>query len=328
MTPFPPVPLPAPQFSSQSISVTDGGQTLTRQFLIHVPLRPIAQRTPMPAVIAFHGANQIAKDMALHWKSVIDHHEMVVVCPQGTTDATTNRTHWIDAGEGDTSVPTTDLAFVAALLDWLESTGDVDMDRVYASGFSNGAGMTWQLAMLNDFVKRFKGYAPVSSHGTQRAKLRLGDKAALETPKPLIYTHGTADDNWSTVAGGEQQMLPPDVVARWVARNHARHAGAPTVYFCPPAGNLPATDDSERLYRPIHPTAIEQIYLPDPNISHSKAVCFITILNGAHSWPLTGSDGSGRGLVCRDIDLTKRIIAFWNTYAGMGLPAPPNWRQC
>lgn len=312
-----PIPQPAPLFSDRSIVVTDGHSKRTRQFLIHRPVRPSGQNTPMPAVIAFHGAAQMASEMAEHWTSVIALHDIVVICPQGLVDPANNRTHWLDAGQGDTRVPTTDLAFVDALLDWLASTGHVDMNRVYASGFSNGAGMTWQLAMLDDFVNRFQGFAPVSSHGTQRAKLRLGDANARRTPKPLIYTHGTADDNWSTVVNGEQQLLPPDVVARWVERNHALAAGAPTVYSCPSADAAP-----------INPTAIEQLYMPDSADLSSKAVCFITILNGAHCWPLTGTDGSGRGLVCRDIDLSKRIIAFWNSYAGMGLPTSPFWKQC
>jgi poly(3-hydroxybutyrate) depolymerase len=213
-------------------------------------------------------------------------------------------------------VPRTDLAFVDAVLDWLAATGKVDMDRVYASGFSNGAAMTWQLAMLDHSINCFRGLAPVSHEGYHLAKAALGDPIALQTPKPLIYTHGTADDNWSKVINDEQQLLPPDVVALWVTRNHALDAGTPVVYACSPAE------------RAINPTAIEQLYLPNPVFMTSTAVSFITILNGSHGWPLTGADPTGRGLVCRDIDLSKRIVAFWNTYAGMGLPTSPSWRQC
>ena len=45
----------------------------------------------------------------------------------------------------------------------------------------------------------------------------------------------------------------------------------------------------------------------------------MTVVNGSHAWPLTGGDPTGRRLVTHDVDWTKRIVSFWNTYAGMGL---------
>jgi poly(3-hydroxybutyrate) depolymerase len=175
--------------------------------------------------------------------------------------------------------------------------------------------MTWQLTLLDAFVGRFRGFAPVAHEGFQLAKTALADPAALATPKPLIYTHGTADPNWSQVVNDEQRLLPPDVVTRWIARNRSRAAASPVVYACAPE-------------RPVDPIAVEQLYLPDPAVASSMAVCFLTIVNGSHCWPLTGADPTGRGLVCRDIDATKRIVAFWNTYAGMGLSSSPDWRVC
>jgi len=105
------------------------------------------------------------------------------------------------------------------------------------------------------------------------------------------------------------------VVAGWITRNRALPAGAPQLYSC-------ATE------RPLDPFAVEQLYRPDPVVAGSQAICFLTIVNGSHCWPLTGSDPTGRGLVCRDIDATRRIVSFWNTFAGMGLPASSFWRVC
>jgi poly(3-hydroxybutyrate) depolymerase len=239
---------------------------------------------------------------------------MVIVCRQALVDPIANATRWVQARPGDASVPTTDLAFVEALLDWLAATGDVDLERVYASGFSSGAGMTWQLSVLDRTVNRFRGFAPVSKT-LSSAQLALGDAAALSTPKPLIYFHGTADDNWSQAILDEPQPTPPDVVADWIGRNRTLRADQPVVYSC-------VTE------RPLDPFAVEQLYRPNPAVFGSAAICFVTIVNGSHCWALTGSDPTGRGLVCRDIDATKRMVSFWNTYAGMGLPASPAWRVC
>jgi polyhydroxybutyrate depolymerase len=315
IAPPPITPQPLPTFVRRTIAVTDAGATLQRTFLVHLPLLVPAQQTPMPAVIVFHGGGQTADAMIQHWQSLIAPYNFVIVLPQALVDPMTNSTRWLHARPGDLAVPTTDLAFVDALLDWLAATGDVDMERVYASGFSSGACMTWQLAMLDDFVGRFRGFAPVAHEGFHLVKTALGDPAALATPKPLIYTHGTADPNWSEVVNDEQQLLPTDVVTRWIARNRSLAAASPQVYAC-------------AAERPVDPIAVEQLYLPDPAVASSAAICFLTMVNHSHCWPLTGSDPTGRGLVCRDIDATRRIVAFWNTYAGMGLPSSPAWRMC
>ena len=298
-------------FSHQMIDVTDAGQTLQRSFLIHVPLK--SPKVAMPAVLVFHGGGQNASDMVQHWASMLGG-DFVIVCPQALIDPTINKTLWAQARPGDTVIPTTDLAFVDALLRWLAASGDVDIDRVYATGFSSGAGMTWQLSMHDEFVNRFKGFAPVAK-GVSSAQQALAHPMAANTPKPLIYIHGTADDNWAQLYDNVPEPMPPDVVITWMRRNRSLPASTPVVYSC-------ATE------RPLDPVAVEQLYLPDPAVAGSRAVCFLTIINGGHCWPLTGHDPSGRGLVCRDFDATKRIIGFWNTHAGMGLLATPDWRVC
>jgi hypothetical protein len=78
----------------------------------------------------------------------------------------------------------------------------------------------------------------------------------------------------------------------------------------------------------VDPFVVEQLYLPNPAIQGSAAFSFATTVNGSHEWPLTGTDPTGRRLVTHDVDWTKRVVSFWNTYAGMGLQASPEGRQC
>jgi poly(3-hydroxybutyrate) depolymerase len=73
---------------------------------------------------------------------------------------------------------------------------------------------------------------------------------------------------------------------------------------------------------------VEQLYPNDPTIANSAAISFLTVVNGSHAWPLTGGDPTGRRLVTHEIDWTKRVVSFWNTYAGMGLVSPPAWTRC
>jgi poly(3-hydroxybutyrate) depolymerase len=84
----------------------------------------------MPAVIVFHGGGQDASDLLQHWASLIPAYDLVIVCPQALVDPADGVTHWYTARPGNTTIPTTDLAFVDALLGWLAATGRVDMQRV------------------------------------------------------------------------------------------------------------------------------------------------------------------------------------------------------
>jgi poly(3-hydroxybutyrate) depolymerase len=309
--PVPPLtPQPLPAFVNHTIPVTDGAITLQRSFLAHVPLTV----APVPAVIVFHGGGQDGSNMVQHWEAMIPLTNFAIVCPLALVDPLSNKTRWQYARPGDVSVPTGDLAFVQALLGWLQATGKVDMQRVYASGFSSGAGMTWQLTQLNAFVNRFRGFAPVS-HRINSAQLLLSDVAARTTPKPVAFTMGTAEPNWASGDDSPSEPTPPDVVRYWMSRNHTLASEDPVVYNC-------------TLEQPVGPFGVEQLYRPDPNVAGSRALLWMTSVNGGHCWPLTGHDPSGRGLVMRDVNWTKRVVEFWNTYAGMGLPSVPDWRLC
>ena len=116
-----PTPVPLPAFLPHTIPVTDGGATIDRTFLAHIPLPLGLQQGPLPAVIVFHGAGQDGLRMVQHWESMVG--QFVIVCPNGLFDPLAHETRWRSVRVGDSTVPTTDLAFVDALLAWLAATG-------------------------------------------------------------------------------------------------------------------------------------------------------------------------------------------------------------
>lgn len=77
-----------------------------------------------------------------------------------------------------------DLDFVAAVVDHAEAALCVDRNRVFLSGFSNGALMVSSLVCR--FADRIAAVAPV-------AGLRAPDGCAPSRPVPVISFHGTAD---------------------------------------------------------------------------------------------------------------------------------------
>jgi poly(3-hydroxybutyrate) depolymerase len=308
-----PPPPGVPIWPLQTVSVTDNGTTRNRTFVAHIP----AGTGLLPAVVAYHGAGQDGLAMSQHWDSVRD--LCVIVCPNGLVGPVTGTTEWEFARPGSTTVPTQDISFTEAILNWLAATGRVDMERVYAAGFSSGASFTWQLTFLNRTVNLFRGYAPVS-YVPNTWMVGLRDAAAGSTPKPLAFAMGTADYNWSLVPLGVQQPTPPEVIASWITRNNALAPNPPVVYSCGRGSG--ATQEPL-----VDPFAVEQLYPPDPS-RNSAAISYLTVVNGQHDWPLTGIDPTGQRLVTHDIDWTKRLLSFWTTYADMRLSTPPAWTRC
>jgi poly(3-hydroxybutyrate) depolymerase len=306
---------PSAAWGLQTLSVTTGGVTVNRTFLVYAP----ASTTPLPAVVVYHGGGQTARDMIQHWDSVKD--LCVLVFPNALVRPVAGITEWAFVRPGDTVVPAIDLDFTEAILNWLRATGRVDMDRVYASGFSSGGNFTWQLTVLNRSVNWFRGYAPLSAVPNV-SMMALSDPRANVTPKPLAFTMGTADYDWSRVdPSGVQQPVPTDAITAWIARNRTLDPNPPVLYSCG-RGAAPTLEPR------VDPFGVEQLYLNDPAISNSSAIVYMTVVNGSHAWPLTGGDPTGRGLVTHDVDWTKRVMSFWNTYAGMGLTTSPAWTRC
>lgn len=170
----------------------------SRNMIVHVP-----DNTPQnaPLVITLHGFNQSAdyQRNTTAWDQVADTAKFVVVYPDAINS-------WWDVyGQSD-------LTFIEKIIDHMNEKYDIDRNRVYVSGFSLGAMMTYHVAEhLSDKVAAF---APVSG-------VRFDNRApAAKRPIPIIHTHGTADDvfKWEGDPGHQAGGYPyiPDYVKKWV----------------------------------------------------------------------------------------------------------------
>jgi len=109
------------------------------------------------------------------------------------------------------------VGFTKDLIDHLENEYKVDPQRIYATGFSNGAKMVYRLAC--ELSDRIAAIAPVS--GT------LG----VDSPKPsrpvaIIHFHGLAD-HFAPFKGGAGRASPnhrsvADTLAWWIQANHCQ----------------------------------------------------------------------------------------------------------
>ncbi|MBM7807965.1 poly(3-hydroxybutyrate) depolymerase [Geodermatophilus bullaregiensis] len=154
-----------------------------------------------------------------------------------------------------------------------------DPTLVYAAGFSDGAGMAWQLSN-SDLAASFRGVAMVGKAldpekaRHHRAQLGGGVEPA---PAPVVHVQGTADRGFRPPLTQEEtpleETLPFFTVREMLTRNNVPAPPVASTSLVP--GSTGVTE------------VVTQLFL------RNEAFLQITIVNGGHNWPPpTTSSGS------------------------------------
>jgi polyhydroxybutyrate depolymerase len=166
-----------------------------RTYIVHVPPKHDPKK-PTPVVTAFHGGGSNAEQMVKFCglNETADKHGFIVVYPSGT--GRLEKLLTFNGGNCCGYAMTNkvdDIAFTRALLDDLAKVVKVDPNRVYATGMSNGAIMSYRLA--SELSDRIAAIAPVGGPmGTETCNPKR--------PVPLIHFHGK-DDEFAPFKGGK-----------------------------------------------------------------------------------------------------------------------------
>lgn len=268
--------------SSVLRTLTSGGRERTVQ--LHLPDGYRSDRA-WPVVLVFHGRGNTGAGTEAF--SGLDALPAIVAYGNGvigTGDG--DRQAWEGAPYSAPGVD--DVAYTNDLLDTLESDLCVDTRRVYATGKSNGAGLTGILAC--ELSDRIAAIAPVAAafYGTGHPD------CAPERPVPVIEFHGTAD---ATIPydGDAGRGLPAirDWVGAWAERNG-----------CATGPDAEATADDVTTYRWTDCAA-------------GAEVTHVAVLGGGHTWP--GEDSySGGGYATHSIEAHE---VMWDFLRDERLPA-------
>ncbi len=213
--------------------------------------KPAAVPTPAPLVVVLHGysgsARQVERDY--HWDGLADSGKFVVAYPDGLGRA------WNVDGEtccgrsGRDGVD--DVGFIRAVVADIAKNIGTDPARVYVTGMSNGAIMSFTLACTTDI---FAAIGPVA--GTQLNPCRAPH------PTSVMHIHGTTD-RLVPYGGGQGFSVingpsVPDVNAFW--RNVDR---------C----DAPDT------------TASGPVRTSTARCAEGRGVVLVTVDGGGHDWP-------------------------------------------
>lgn len=161
--------------------------TLDRRSLVYIPRGYDAAR-PTPVVVVFHGGGGNPETMVnfCGLNNKADEAGFIVVYPYGT-GRLPNRLLTFNGGNCcgyamDNNID--DVGFTRTMLDDLATVANVDANRVYATGISNGGIMAYRVA--SELADRFAAIAPVGGPmGTETCK--------PSRPVAVMHFHGTAD---------------------------------------------------------------------------------------------------------------------------------------
>lgn len=147
------------------------------------------------------------------WEKVAERENVVIVYPVAVN------ARWND-GQPDTqriTHATDDVGFIAMLIDRIAPAYGVDPARVYASGFSNGAKMSFRLACELD--DRIAAVAPVDGGIAPRLRPACRPERAV----PVVFFHGTEYPRAMMKLYEKMDQDPnavfADTIAFWTERN-------------------------------------------------------------------------------------------------------------
>ena len=256
--------------AGQPLGPGDHNRTLsigesTRSYLIHVP-PTYDPKKPTPVVLVFHGAATNAAITVLFTglSDKADEAGFIAVYPNGmgVGSALIWNTGFVRLASKE-KLPD-DVGFIAKLLDDLGGAVNVDKQRVYAAGISNGGMMCYALAAgLSDRIAAIASVGGTMSIGPVNAK----------RPVPVIHFHGTAD----TLVPFDG---PRDTMQKFVTFRSVDE----TINTWAKVDGCPANPTIDKLPDKAHDgmTVTRKTY--GPGKDGSEVVLYV-IEGGGHTWP-------------------------------------------
>lgn len=301
------------------VCVVPGGPG--RDMLVRLPRGYDATR-PTPLVVAMHGGGGQKEGMnpltcadgdptsPSCLSNVADREGFIVVYPDGLANRLGFRS-WNHGGDAPglhcshaCAQRSDDVGYIRAVLDEVARLANVDRARVYATGFSNGAGMSHRLAC--ELSDRIAAIGPVAG-GDQ---FSLSNACSPPRAVPVLAIHGTEDPCWpydggegrcvagqrGRYAGVHESMVGTDARPGWALRNG-----------CEGEARVEALPDRDRDGRVATRTDFAGC---------RAAVTLLALEGGGHTWPGGDAylDADRIGRVNRDFNASELLWAFFRQH--------------
>jgi polyhydroxybutyrate depolymerase len=253
---------------------------VTRTYRLYVPAAYTPDR-PAALVLNLHGFGSNARqhETYSHMTQQAETSGFVTVAPDGTNSPQ----RWYIYGSREPGY-VDDFAFLSALIDDLSARLCIDLQQVYATGISNGAGMS-SLAACRLYDK-LAAIAPVA--GSPYSALECRGKG----PVPVIAFHGTEDQLVPFEGGPGGRLGLPTRSVRDNMLNWAKHNGCDL------------TLSSERV-------AADVVVESYGGCRNGADVRLYVVEGGGHTWPGANLDVAWLGETTHSIDATALLWDFF-----------------
>jgi polyhydroxybutyrate depolymerase len=276
-------------------------QTFQRKFMVHFPPN-FNTTTQRPLVLNLHGGsgNMVNAQGFSRLNQVSDQNNFIVAWPQGYGIAPPGFS-WADGRNTSADqAGIDDIGFIDKLIDTLISDYNIDTNRIYICGFSNGGFMVQRLAC--QLTDRF---AAMASLGSSMDTV-LYQTCNPSKPIPMAFFNGTADPAMPYGGGPMQNpqvtpVVPVDTAVNfWVTHNNCQTAN--------PVFNFPDTFTTDNSTAELYSFT---------NCDCNADIKFYKLINGGHTWPgvYVASQASVLGNTNRDINASVELWNFFNAHS-------------
>ena len=157
---------------------------INREYILYIP-NSYNGTSAVPLMLNFHGFGDNASNFIDYadMRAVAESDTFILVYPQGS--CSNGSSHWNPCPVGgDNKSTADDLGFIEDMVNEISSQYNIDMERIYAAGYSNGGMMAYGLANYkSDFIAAIASVSGVMLDCTD----------TINHPMPIVDFHGTSD---------------------------------------------------------------------------------------------------------------------------------------
>ena len=267
---------------------------IQREFIIYIPATYNAT-IPTPLLFNFHGGGGTASGFLNgenDMRPIADTANFLAVYPQAAVDPIDGSNAWLH------KTPTThnDVNFIEAIIDTLSTEFNVNNDRIYACGYSEGGIFSYELGCrLNNRIAAFASVSGSMLTESYRLSNNFGSCSPTH-PTAVLLIPGTNDGNFHAMYNGFQPyyLSVNEITTYWSTHNNTD--ASPTVNMLPNINTMDGSTVESRIWE---------------NGDQCVSIKELKVINGGHDWP--GSFGN------MDINASQEIWKFVSKFDVNGL---------
>ena len=259
---------------------------ISRDYAVYIP-DSYTGDDAVPLLFNFHGfgSNGFEQTFYGDFRSIADTAGFILIHPEGTLIS--GSAHW-NVGGFTAGSTTDDVGFTNAMIDTISANYNINAERIYSTGMSNGGFFSFRLAC--ELSNRIAAIASVTGSMTPETLFACNPQHAM----PMMQIHGTTDAVVPYDGGVLWSKSIEDVMTYWINFNNCDAT--------PQVNEVPDMSPNDNC------TADHFIYTnPDTEITteHFK------IYDGGHTWPGAPFNFAGTN---QDFNASDEIWKFFSRY--------------